>query len=267
MIYFTLLLSTGLRLSNPIGWLSFLITGLRTSEIENILKDDTLKMMLEEYLDIEHLQRSIPLYVSIFKQQHKGGAMKDIFLALRDVVKVEVAGIDNAPSEFRHIQSLALEEQKEVLLASASVPLLFKALNNSQNDRYTDGGQGGYLKSQGNTPITPLVEVGCRHIILTHLSDGSLWHRHDFPDTSIIEIRPSIDIGGTMAMFDFSVETVHKLIDAGYKDTIQALQKIKFNLESVELMRQGDIKIEHMMNDKEGSIALDAAMQRLRSSR
>lgn len=265
LIYFTLLLSTGLRLSNPIGWLSFLVTGLRTSEIENILKDDTLKMMLEEYLDIEHLQQSIPLYVSIFKQQHKGGAMKDMFLALRDVVKVEIAGIDNAPSEFRHIQSLALEKQKEVLLASASVPLLFKAFSGSQDNRYTDGGQGGYLKSQGNTPITPLIEAGCQHIIVTHLADGSLWHRHDFPDTSIIEIRPSIEIGGSMAMFDFSVETVDKLIQAGYQDTMKALQKVKLNLNSINSMRQNDRKIASALSDTEGEDALNNAMDRLRS--
>ncbi len=267
LIYITLLLSAGLRLSSPIGWLSFLIPGITTLEIENILKDNTLKMMLEEYLDIDHLQHSMPLYVSIFKQQHNGKAIKDMFLALRDVVKVEIGGIDNAPSEFRHIQSLAIEEQKEVLLASASVPLLFKALSGSQNDRYTDGGQGGYLKSQGNTPITPLIEAGCSHIIVTHLTDGSLWHRHDFPDTSIIEIRPSINIGGSMAMFDFSVETVNKLVEAGYQDTKQALKNVKFNLDIIHSMRQDNLALSNTMNDTEGTDVLDNAMRRLRGNK
>lgn len=266
LIYFTLLLSAGLRLSSPLGLLSSVFVGFKTSGVENILKDDTLRMMLEEYLDIEHLQHSIPLYVSIFKQQQSGKAFIDLFLAIKDVVKVELAGIDNAPSEFRHIQSLSLDEQKEVLLASAAVPLFFKAFSDDQNGRYTDGGQGGYLKSQGNTPITPLIEAGCRHIIVTHLADSSLWHRHDFPDTSIIEIRPSIEIGGTMAMFDFSVETVDKLIQAGYQDTMKALQKVKLNLNRVHSIRQNNTLLASTLSDTEGDDALEHAMQRLRSN-
>ena len=266
LIYFTLLLSAGLRLSSPLGWLSSIFISFKTSSIENILKDDTLRMMLEEYLDIEHLQHSMPLYVSIFKQQQNGKAFIDLFLAIKDVVKVELAGIDNAPSEFRHIQSLSLKEQKEVLLASAAVPLFFKAFSDDQNGRYTDGGQGGYLKSQGNTPITPLIEAGCRQVIVTHLADGSLWHRHDFPDTSIIEIRPSIEIGGTMAMFDFSVETVDRLIQAGYHDTIKALQKVKLHLNSVHSLRQNATLLSSTLSDTEGDDALKNAMNRLRNN-
>ena len=266
LIYFTLLLSAGLRLSSPLGLLSSVFVGFKTSGVENILKDDTLRMMLEEYLDIEHLQHSIPLYVSIFKQQQSGKAFIDLFLAIKDVVKVELAGIDNAPSEFRHIQSLSLDEQKEVLLASAAVPLFFKAFSDDQNGRYTDGGQGGYLKSQGNTPITPLIEAGCRHVIVTHLADGSLWHRHDFPEASIIEIRPSIEIGGTLAMFDFSVETVDRLIQAGYQDTMKALQKVKLNLNSVHSMRQNTTLLVSTLSDTEGDDALESAMNRLRSN-
>lgn len=264
IIYFSLLLSAGLRLSNPIGWLSLLSSGFRYSDIENVLKDDALKMMLEEYLDIDHLQQSIPLYVSIFKQSHNGKAIKDMILAIRDVIKVEIAGIDNAPSEFRHIQNLPIDEQKEVLLASSAIPLLFKAFSDSQNQRFTDGGQGGYLKSQGNTPITPLIQAGCRHIIVTHLSDGSLWHRHDFPDTTIIEIRPSIEIGDTKAMFDFSIETVNKLIEAGYQDTRRALEKVRVNLKSIQNLRQNNALIQNLIVDTEGTDVLNSAMARLR---
>src|SRR5699024_484621 len=79
LIYFTLLLSAGLRLSSPLGLLSSVFVGFKASGVENILKDDTLRMMLEEYLDIEHLQHSIPLYVSIFKQQQSGKAFIDLF--------------------------------------------------------------------------------------------------------------------------------------------------------------------------------------------
>ncbi|MCV5209727.1 helix-turn-helix domain-containing protein, partial [Escherichia coli] len=48
---------------------------------------------------------------------------------------------------------------------------------------------GGWRNMQGNTPVTPLVDAGCNMVIVTHLSDGSLWDRQAFPDTTILEIR------------------------------------------------------------------------------
>ena len=101
---------------------------------------------------------------------------------------------------------------------------------------------------------------------MTHLADGSLWHRHDFPGSSIIEIRPSIEIGGTMAMFDFSVETVDRLVQAGYHDTMKALQKVKLNLNSVHSMRQNTTLLASTLSDTEGDDALENAMKRLRSN-
>ncbi len=43
---------------------------------------------------------------------------------------------------------------------------------------------------QGNTPVTPLVDAGCNMVIVTHLSDGSLWDRQAFPDTTIARSVP-----------------------------------------------------------------------------
>ncbi len=43
---------------------------------------------------------------------------------------------------------------------------------------------------QGNTPVTPLVDAGCNMVIVTHLSDGSLWDCQAFPDTTILESVP-----------------------------------------------------------------------------
>jgi NTE family protein len=64
-------------------------------------------------------------------------------------------------------------------MASAALPLLYES-QRIGNHSYTDGGQGGWKTVQGNTPITPLVEAGCNLVIVSHLSDGSLWDRHNF---------------------------------------------------------------------------------------
>ena len=76
--------------------------------------------------------------------------------------------------------------------------------------------QGGYIREQGNVPITPLIDAGCTHVIVCHLNQGTLWHRGDFPQASIIEIRPGTDLDmGFSAMFDFSEEKNQNLAATG----------------------------------------------------
>ena len=69
-----------------------------------------------------------------------------------------------------------------------------------------------------------------------------------------------------MAMFDFSIETVDRLIQAGYEDTMKALQKVKLNLNSIHSMRQNTTLLASTLSDTEGDDALENAMERLRSN-
>jgi NTE family protein len=45
------------------------------------------------------------------------------------------------------------------------------------------------LTSQGNTPITPLLNAGYNPVIVTHLSDRSAWNRQQHPDAALMEIK------------------------------------------------------------------------------
>lgn len=222
--YLIFLLSAGLRLSNPVAVVTSLVNCV---ECENLLKDDILTQMIADYLDLEKLQKSLPLYVSIFPQQHDGKGFTDFIHGLKDAFKTEILGIDNQYAQFRHIQSLPIHQQKEMILASSALPLLFKAHQDETGQRFTDGGQGGMLKSQGNTPIEPLIHAGCEHVIVVHLDGTSLWHRHDFKETSVIEIRPSVDMGGMAKMLDFSKEHIDTLINVGYQDAKSTLAKVQ----------------------------------------
>ncbi|MFW2177912.1 MULTISPECIES: patatin-like phospholipase family protein [unclassified Moraxella] len=261
--YITFLVSAGLKFSNPIGIATTLVQNL---EVESIIKDDVLQDLLQEYLDLSHLQKSIPLYVSIFPQTHNGKALTDFYMGIKDGFQTEILGINNHSSEFRHIQSLPLEQQKETILASSALPLLFKAYQDENQSRYTDGGQGGMIKSQGNTPIEPLIKAGCKHIVVVHLDGTSLWHRHDFPEASIIEIRPSIDMGGFGAMLDFSEATVTKLIQTGYQDAITTFKKVQASLGSLYAMRDSTERLKEVGNS-DSSQNLENAMARLRASK
>lgn len=43
---------------------------------------------------------------------------------------------------------------------------------------------------QSNTPVTLPVNAGCNRVIVTRLSDASLWDRTTFPGTIVLEINP-----------------------------------------------------------------------------
>lgn len=260
--YIIFLLSAGLRLSNPIT-LATALSGCISCE--NLLKDDILTKMMAEYLDIEQLQHSLPLYVSIFEQSYQNAAFNDLLQGLKDAFKTNVLGIENQYSEFRHIQALPIDEQKEIILASSALPLLFKAYQNDSK-RHTDGGQGGMIKSQGNTPIKPLIDAGCKHILVVHLDGGSLWHRYDFGETSIIEIRPSIDMGGSIAMLDFSAGHVQKLKAAGYHDAKQMLENIQKTLGKLNDLRESNETLISKISNNSHTQQLENAMEKLRTN-
>lgn len=258
--YVKLLASAGLRL-NPflcLFWMSDI------AEIHSLCSDKVLREKMDKYLDIQSLQTSLPLHVAVYPQNHQGGALYDVFSGVKDLFKTEVLGKENRLAEFLHIQSLSENEQKEMILASAAIPLLFEAQKRA-GGRYTDGGQAGMLKSQGNTPIEPLIKAGCTHIIVVHLDGGSLWHRHDFGGVSVIEIRPSIDMGGFNQMFDFSKVTIDKLSQAGYQDVKTALSNVKESLSAMYAMRHSTDKLMTKVADDVGKNNMDSAMARLRA--
>lgn len=186
-----------------------------------LLSDDPLHLLMEKHFNPELLSKGIPLYCSVFKSSDP---LQDIL----SVIAADIGLIDSPSSEFIHIQSLPADQQKEALLASAAIPLLFapKRINDTI---YHDGGMGGWQKMQGNTPITPLLQQGIRHIIVTHLSDGSLWSRHDFPDATVLEIRPQSSIQRDSEIKDilgFDQKKIPSWIEQGYEDTLHCVGRV-----------------------------------------
>lgn len=186
-----------------------------------LLSESPLRHLMNRYFDVDMLGSGLPLYVSVLRSQ---GALRDLLSCLID----ELGFADSPDSEFLHIQSLPREIQKEALLASAAIPLLFapKQVNDAL---YTDGGQGGWSKMQGNTPITPLLQAGCKTIIVTHLLDGSMWSRQRFPDVTILEIRPRTTInrdGGVRDLLGFDAKKIPSWIQQGYNDTMFCIRRV-----------------------------------------
>lgn len=229
----------------------------------SLMADGPLKALMDEYLDEQELMRGLPLHVSVFESQ---GGVADVFGCLA----AEVGLKDTPPSKFLHIQALPEQERRNALLASAAIPLLYQA-RLLGDARYSDGGQGGWQTAQGNTPITPLIEAGCQQVIVTHLSDGALWSRHDFPGVTVLEIRPQSPItpngslkGMAQSLLGFDVSNIERLMEQGYHDTHHCIGRVMRAAQA----RQALGHSKHVLDDSlsrgaSADAALTDAMSRL----
>lgn len=234
--YLSLLVSAGLRMPTlPAQILASSVFDVRryiyklrkkwdpdySPEDDAFLSDQPLQELMQKFLDMERLQQGLPLYVSVYETGNW-------LVELSRLAASEFLGIDTPPSKFLHIQSLPLDQQKNALLASAALPLLFKAQFDEHGNCLTDGGQGGNNTAQGNTPIEPLIQAGCDLVIVNHLIHDSPFNRYKFPNTAIVEIcpNPALDMG-MKAMLDFSEARIKTLMQYGYEDTMKALEKIR----------------------------------------
>ncbi len=213
--------------------LNELTLGLRGESLSKVLNlfnlsSDKLGLLKQEYIDdllakhisAEKLRTGLPLYVSVYKS--KG--------ALNDVKSVILAALNlkNTPhSEFLHVQSMEQAKQRDIILASAALPLIFEAKYG-----FADGGMGSFVDSQGNTPAYPLVnQEACSHVIVTHLDNGSLWDRYKYnssSDTILLEIRPkeSMNRQGWKDLINFDANSIKSWIEQGYEDAERCLSKV-----------------------------------------
>lgn len=216
--------------SLPAAWREALLSHLPLLEkllpgpdaVTGWLSNQPVKALLDEYLPAGGLPARVPLYVSLYPTE-------DTALDLMKLACAEMGLSQTPDSHFVHVQALPADEQKKALMASAALPLLFtpQAVN---GQFYSDGGQGGWATLQGNTPIEPLLQAGCRAVVVTHLEDGSLWSRRSFAQqTEIIEIRPSgIRRKGFMRdVLGFDNRLIADWMEQGWQDTRACLGRIR----------------------------------------
>ena len=241
-----------------------LLTGMKGIENQPLLSDQPLINLMDRYLDMNALASGLPLFVSLYPTE---GGLQDILRC----IAAELGLGSTRDSEFYHVQNLPQEQQKEALLASAALPLLFNP-REVNNTSYSDGGMGGWASLQGNTPVTPLVEAGCNMVIVTHLSDGSLWDRRAFPDTTVLEIRPQRSLrrnegalGGVKDLLGFTAMHIDSWIEQGYHDCMSTLARICKPLQARRTLQASGTALESSLaeNSKADSV-LKNAMSRLK---
>ena len=233
---------------------------------QGLLSNDPLHDLMDQYLDLDSLNKGLPLYISAFPSM--GGEVD-----IGQCIMAELGLSDTQDSRYFHLQSIARDKQRQMLLASAALPMLF-APQEYEGVLYTDGGQGGWQKSQGNTPIRPLIDAGCKSVVVTHLSDGSLWSRSDFPEATILEIRPRRSLaraegfgGGARDLLGFGADNVASWVEQGYEDTMACVGRVKDALDARASLRNSESMLqasEKRVHSAEASMR--EAMKRLSES-
>lgn len=187
-----------------------------------LLSDAPLCRLLDRYLDPGVLERGNPLYAALY-QSH--GWQFD----LAALAAAEIGAMDTGESEYKLVQALPEHERKECLLASAALPLVF-ARRKVEGKFYSDGGIGGWQSERGNTPMAPLLGEGCDLVIVSHLSNGSLWKAPAASDgPAVIELRPRTPIARGNYVSDllgFKPELIDSWMKQGYEDSRRTLVEV-----------------------------------------
>ncbi len=138
--YVKLMLAAGATVF-PSARVLLLALGADTS----LLSDEPLEKLLNEYLNTSELAKGLPLYVSAFRSL---GAITDLSRCMLAASRLR----DTPSSDFLHLQLLPEHEQRNALMASAALPMLFKA-RKVEGRKYSDGGQGRNQQLDGDRSI------------------------------------------------------------------------------------------------------------------
>ena len=194
------------------------------SESRSVFDPTPIETFLHLAVDSQELRDGIELWVAVFPSLNIPGMRYDPAMLGIDMIRAKMG--QNA--HWLHVQSAKNDRQLyDILLASAAIPLAFpqRDLNGTS---YIDG------CFADNIPLGALAAQGCTHAIVIHLGNGVIWNRHQFPNQTIIEIRPQDTInkselplyGAAITFLDFSGDRIELLKQRGYADAKACLEPI-----------------------------------------
>ena len=222
------------RAPNTVDWCVSVLErlGVPSPTDDGVLSQKPLEELLDSYLDSAALADGPDVYVSVYKSM---GSLGDV---LR-LAGAETGLGDTPKSSFVRLQSLSPAEQQECLLASTALPFVFPSRSG-----YSDGGQGGRRRRQGNTPVEPLTDAGCDLIVVMHTDKGSPWTRDDYPDDTFIEVRPHLDPSrGLRDLFEWDEDILSSWIDQGYEAAMNQIGRVLRGLRSRDELRKSQAEV------------------------
>lgn len=197
-----------------------------------LLDPQPIETILKQVVNANALRNGIELWVTVFPSLKIPGLDYDWLI---DIIRSQTG----TKAQWLWVGDCQNDETiYNLLLASAAIPFAFPQ-REVNGKYYVDGALGD------NIPLGALAARGCTHAIVIHLDSGAIWNRHDFPQQTVIEIRPekinSNDIplvGEIHSILDFSPENIAYLKQMGYRDARRCLEPILQTLVKVKQQRQ-----------------------------
>jgi NTE family protein len=217
---------------------SYIIHLCQTS-LPNLFDPEPIETFLRRAVDAHKLRNGIELWVAVTPLPNMSELPYESDMLLKES-RVKMG--QNA--YWLHVQSASSDHQiYDILLASAAIPLAFPQREIDGNI-YVDG----YFMD--NVPLGSLAAQGCTHAIVIHLENGGIWNRHQFPNQTVIEIRPHEVInksdvplyGDAITFLDFSSDRIELLKQRGYADAKACLEPILQTLQ-IEGDRQSSLNL------------------------
>lgn len=237
MIFKTLGYATQTTIPTFSNWSIEILTQLGLLPKDTVIFDPTpIERLLREAVDLKEMRQGIELWVTVFPALKIPGINYDLLMSLVDLIRAKTG----TNAHWLCAQNFEEDETLyNLLLASAAIPLAFPQREiNSQF--YVDGALGD------NIPLGALAARGCQNAIVIHLDNGEVWNRHNFPEQTIIEIRPEQRInnsdlpilGSVSSLLDFSETRINELKQRGYEDAKRCLEPIIQTSIAVKQQRQ-----------------------------
>lgn len=233
-------------------WVShFLVqTGLLEKDFV-VFNPEPIEHFVKQSVRLAELKQGTELWITAFPSMQIPGLKYDALMVLIDLFRAHTG----TSAHWLRGQDCDDEELLySMLLASAAIPLMFPT-REVNGQTYVDGGLAD------NVPLEALAAQGCTHAIVIHLDNGSVWNRHNFPNQTVIEIRP-IDpihksdtplLGGVSAILDFSPARISELKSQGYEDARRCLEPIIQTFQVVQSQRQTHQRVtestQRLLND------------------
>ncbi len=193
------------------------------------LKDEKLKAFDNGLYTMETFNKIMIDVINYDKLKEK-----DVFVTVSESGDMTKSFFELFKSSYKHyvkknskvlylpLKSLNKEEQLKAVTASCSIPFIFPGVT-SNNKKYYDGGVFD------NTPIRPLVEIGCNEIIVIGISFFAfeLIQSEKFTNVKIHQIKGRKKMGGVL---NFTSNHSKEIYEFGYQDTLAYFKKLGYSV-------------------------------------
>jgi len=176
-------------------------------------KGSLRRILREGLFDASVLERTIDQYLDLDRLMSSG---KTLIISTLQFSRDD--SLRWGHTRYHRTDTMTANDIKKLLLASASIPLIFPAVE-MEGLYHRDGAV--LVK----TPVRPLYDMGIRKIFTVHLKPLKRSSQRRFRDASIVAIAPSRPLARpALGTFTFTPDTARMQLGRGYQDAIKTLR-------------------------------------------